>query len=75
MSFKIMKTWLKENWFKVAIVILLLMIYSRLNEVKENTFYTADMVDASATRIITSLGDSLQGIEDGLDSIYRMQGL
>ncbi len=70
-----MKNWLKENWFKVAIVVLLLMIYSRLGEVKENTFYTADMVDASATRVINSLSDSLQGIEDGVDSIYRMQGL
>ena len=66
-----MKNWLKINWFKLAVVILLLMIYSRLGEIKENTFYTADMVDASATRIISSLEDGLQGVEDGLDSIRR----
>lgn len=70
-----MKDWLKENWFKVVIVVLLLMIYIRLDGIEGNTFYTADMVDSSATRIITSLEDGLQGIEDGVDSIYRTQGL
>ena len=70
-----MRNWLKENWFKLAIVILLLMIYSRLGGVKENTFYTADVVDASATRMIDSLDSGLERIGDGIDSIYRTQGL
>ncbi|MEK7170092.1 MAG: hypothetical protein AAB767_02290 [Patescibacteria group bacterium] len=70
-----MKNWLTENWFMLAIVILLLMIYSRLGDVKENTFYTADVVDASATRIIDSLDSRLERMGDGIDSIYRMQGL
>ena len=59
----------------LVIVILLLMIYSRLGDVKENTFYTADVVDASATRIIDSLDSRLERMGDGIDSIYRMQGL
>lgn len=66
---------IKENWFKIIIVILLLIIYQKLHSIKENTFYTADMVDASATRIINSLDSRLKNIEDGIDSIYRMQGL
>lgn len=68
-----MKNWIKENWFKALIIILLLMIYSRLGEIKENTFYTADMVDASATRIINSTDDRLMGIENIVDSIRRAQ--
>lgn len=69
-----MKNWLKENWFKVAIIILLLMTYSRLGGIKENTFYTADMTDASATRIIDSLDDRLYRLEHLLDSIlYELQ--
>lgn len=60
-----MNSWLKENWFKALVIILLLMIYSRLGEIKENTFYTADMVDASASRII----DSVNNLEGYLDEI------
>lgn len=55
-----MKNWLKENWFKALIIILLLMIYTRLGEIKENTFYTADMVDSSASRVINAIEDSSQ---------------
>jgi len=64
-----MKDWLKDNWFKFLVIILLLMIYARLNGIKENTFYTADMVDSSATRMIDSLDSRLKRIEDGIDSL------
>ena len=66
-----MKNFIKENWFKLVIVILLIMIYAKLGSIKENTFYTADMVDASATRIIDLLDWRLKNIDDGVDSIRR----
>jgi len=64
-----MKDWLKDNWFKLVVIVLLLMIYARLNGIKENAFYTADMVDSSATRMIDSLDSRLKRIEDGIDSL------
>lgn len=63
--------WIKTNWFKLIVVVLLLMIYVRLGEINETTFYSADMVDSSATRIITSLDDRLKSIDDGIDAIRR----
>jgi len=64
-----MKTFIKENWFKLAVLVVLLMIYSRLGNIKENTFYTADMVDSSSTRIIDNLEYRLRSIDSGIDSI------
>lgn len=64
-------TLLKENWFKLVIVILLVMIYLKIANVNENAFYTADMVDASASRIINSLDSRLKSIDDGIDSMRR----
>lgn len=64
-----MKKFILVNWFKLAVLILLVMIYSKLDGIKENTFYTADMVDASATRVV----NSLERVENGIDSIYRSQ--
>lgn len=64
-----MKNWLKNNWFRLAIIILSTMIYSKLDGVKENTFYTADMVDSSATRMINSLDDRLERIENSIDRL------
>ena len=69
-----MKIWMKQNWFKLVVVILLIMIYARLGGIKENIFYTADVVDASATRTINSLDDRLHDMEGILDSIlYELQ--
>lgn len=64
-----MKKFIFVNWFKLSVVILLVMIYSKMDGVKENTFYTADMVDAGASRIV----NSLERVENGIDSIYRSQ--
>ena len=64
-----MKSWLKENWFGVFVIILLLMIYSRLGEIKENTFYTADMVDSSASRVINSVEDSGSNLTDAINNL------
>lgn len=47
------------------------MIYLKIDSVKENTFYIADMVDTSANRIINSLDSRLKSIDDGIDSIRR----
>jgi len=65
------KSFIKQNWFEVLVVILLMNIYVRLGEIKENTFYTADMVDSSVTRMINSLDSRLESIEDSLDTIRR----
>lgn len=64
-----MKKFIFVNWFKLSVLMLLVMIYSEMDGIKENTFYTADMVDASATRIV----NSLERVENGIDSIYRSQ--
>lgn len=64
-----MKKFIIVNWFKLLVLILLVMIYSKMDGVKENTFYTADIVDASASRIV----NSLERVENGIDSIYRSQ--
>lgn len=68
-----MKNWLKTNWFQIVVILILFLIYLRLGEIKENTFYTADMVDSSTTRVINSLSDSLRSIDSGIDSIRRNQ--
>ena len=69
-----MKNLIKENWFKLIVVVLLIMIYSRLGAIKGNTVYTADMVDASTSRVVDSLNDRLDDMEAILDSIlYELQ--
>ena len=64
-----MKKFIKENWFNLVVVILLLMVYSRLGQIKENTFYTADMVDASASRVINSMEDSNSDLTDSVNNL------
>lgn len=60
------------------------MIYSRLGEIKYNTFYTADVVDASSQKVINTIQDTtddssketrdaLYEINDTLDGIRRNQ--
>lgn len=61
--------WIKNNWFRISIIIILLLIYSRLGEIKENTFYTADMVDASASRVINSIQDSNSDLTDSINNL------
>lgn len=60
---------IKQNWFQIIVIVLLLMCYSRLGEISKNTFYTADIVDASTERIIDSFADSFRGIENLLDDV------
>ena len=61
------------NWFKLSVIILLIMIYSTLQDIKANTFYTADMVDSKTTIIVDTLEHWLNRIDNGIDSIYRSQ--
>jgi hypothetical protein len=62
----------KQNWFQIIVIILLVLCYTRLGKIKENTFYTADMVDASATRIINSTTDYLNEIQDNTENTWQI---
>lgn len=67
-----MKNFIKENWFKMLIIILLLMIYFRLGKVIDNTFYTADVVDSSISRIINSFEDYLSDIRNNTQNTWQI---
>lgn len=67
-----MRKFLKENWYKLSVLILLLLICNILSEIKDNTFYTADMVDSSATRIINSSTDYLNEIQRNTENTWQI---
>ena len=62
----------KQNWFQIIVIVLLILCYIRLGKIEENTFYTADMVDASATRIINSTVDYLDEIKDNTENTWQI---
>lgn len=53
----------KQNWFQITVILLLILCYIRLGKIKENTFYTADTVEDSTNRIVSSNEDYLNSIE------------
>lgn len=59
----VMKKFFKENWFEIIVIVLLIMCYMRLGSIEENSFYTADVADSSATRIVNTMEDYLPDIE------------
>jgi len=62
----------KQNWFQIAVLILLVMCYIRLGEIKDNAFYTADIVDSSATRVITTFEDYLNEIQNNTQNTWQI---
>ena len=62
----------KRNWFQIIVIILLLLCYSRLGTIQENTFYTAYMVDSSATRIISASEDYLNEIQQNTQNTWTI---
>ena len=62
----------KQNWFQIVVIILLLMCYTRLGKIEENAFYTADMVDASASRVINSTVDYLDEIQTNTENTWQI---
>ena len=62
----------KRNWFQIIVIILLVLCYNRLGKIEENAFYTADMVDASATRIINSSTDYLDEIQTNTENTWQI---
>lgn len=68
-----MKKFIKENWFKIIIILLLILCYASLLKIQKNTFYTADMVEESTRKIMYSLDDIYSRMEDvqsDVQSIY-----
>lgn len=62
-----------QNWFQFAVIILLILCYVRLGQIKESTFYTADMVDDSTRRLMYSLDDiysRMGDVQSDVQSIY-----
>jgi len=62
----------KQNWFQIIVIVLLFLCYTRLGKIQENTFYTADMVDASASRVINSTVDYLDEIKDNTANTWQI---
>ena len=62
----------KQNWFQIIVILLLILCYMRLGKIEENTFYTADMVDSSATRIINSFVDYLDEIQRNTENTWTI---
>lgn len=62
----------KQNWFQIVVILLLVLCYARLGKIEENTFYTADMVDSSATRIINSSIDYLEEIQRNTENTWTI---
>ncbi len=58
----------KQNWFQVAVIVLLILCYVRLGQIKENTFFTADVVDDSSRRLI----DPLDQIERNTENTWQI---
>lgn len=52
----------KQNWFQIIVILLLVLCYNRLGKIEENAFFTADVVDASARRIINTMEDYFNGL-------------
>lgn len=49
------------------------MIYLKVEEIKDNTFHTADTIDSSTTRIIDNFDLRLRNIETNTaDTIYYL---
>lgn len=59
-----MKNFIKENWFRILVVIILLMIYLRLGDIKEYTFNNWDTSDAKLTNIVSSIEETNSSIND-----------
>lgn len=67
-----MKNWFKENWFRVLVIILLILIYGRLGEIKEYTFNNWDAVDAGFNKTTDAVYEVRSSIEDlRIDLNYR----
>ena len=68
-----MKKFIKENWFQIIVILLLILCYARLWKIQENTFYTADIVDESTRKLMYSLDDiysRMGNIQSDIQSIY-----
>lgn len=65
-----MKDFLKTNWFQIVVIILLVMCYTRLGEINDNTYYVADIVDSSTSSLINTFEDYLSDIESNTANIY-----
>lgn len=63
---------IRRNWFQLLVLLLLVLCYIRLGHIEENAFYTADMVDSSATRIINSDSDYLDRIERNTELTFQI---
>lgn len=62
----------KKNWFQIIVILLLILCYNRLGKIEEHAFYTADMVDASATRIINTTEDYLNEIKNNTQNTWHI---
>lgn len=68
-----MKSFLKDNWFRLVVILLLTMIYGRLEKIADNTFYTADVVDASSRSVVNTIQDTADDSgKDTLDALYEI---
>ena len=63
---------IKQNWFQIIVIMLLMLCYIRLGKIADNTFYTADLVDSSATRVINSTIDYLDRIQDNTENTWQI---
>ena len=60
---------LKENWFKIAVIILLIMCYSRLGTTPIDTNGSVDRVSYLLDSKLTEVVDSVQSLEYYLDEM------
>ena len=57
-----MKKWLGENWFKVAVIFCLLLIWGSLRSISDNVFFAADVIEAELSALNTNLDSRLYQI-------------
>lgn len=60
---------LKENWFKLFITLLLVMIYTRLGTINESIFQNTDISDSNSIRTRNILEDSFSSLDDSIRNL------
>jgi len=60
---------MRQNWFQLIVVVLLVMLYVRLGEIKKYTFNNWDTSDAVLNNILDSIDDNGTDIQNSIEDL------
>ncbi|OHA84200.1 MAG: hypothetical protein A2408_02000 [Candidatus Yonathbacteria bacterium RIFOXYC1_FULL_52_10] len=64
-----MGNFMRQNWFQLIVVVLLVMLYVRLGEIKKYTFNNWDTSDAVLNNILDSIDDNGTDIQNSIEDL------